>query len=69
MSSTKTDYPQVALNGVIQGTLVVGQLFVIKELGAWSRSSAVKAGMTVLCTTTSAFLMHWLKKQSFYPDV
>ena len=69
MTTVKPDYAQMALNGAIQGTLIVGQIYLAKELGVAQKDGAGRIGVTVLSTVSSVFLMTWLKKQSFYPDV
>ena len=69
MMTVKPDYAQMAVNGAIQGTLIVGQIYLAKELSIAQKDGAGRIGITVLSTVTSVFVMSWLKRQSFYPDV
>ena len=69
MTTVKPDYGQMALNGGIQGTLIVGQIYLAKELNIAQKDGAGRIAITILSTVSSVFVMSWLKRQSFYPDV
>jgi len=60
---------QTAIDGAIQTGIVLGEMWIAKELGVMKKSTGVKAislGATII---VSRFVCDWMEKQTWYPKV
>lgn len=69
---TPTDtkkYEQMAVDGAIQGAVVLGEMYMANELGLTKKSKPVKSAVLVGAIILSEFTMPWFKKQKFCPNI
>lgn len=69
MSTDTKKYEQMAVDGVIQGVVVLGEMYIAKELKLTKKSKPIKSMVLVGSIVISEFAMSWLKKQKFYPNI
>lgn len=68
MSDTKK-YEQMAVDGAIQGAVVLGEMYIAKELKLTKKSKPIKSMVLIGSIIVSEFVMSWFKKQKFYPNI
>lgn len=69
MSADTKKYEQMAVDGAIQGGVVLGEMYIAKELNLTKKSKPIKSLVLVGAIIVSEFVMTWFKKQSFYPNI